>query len=99
MGRDRESLMRSAGIAGRRSCNRLNGSFRPAPGVSALSRRGGSCRGSPWRSSCSRLQACREDEQDRPLVYDKGTYLGQVDEKLDQDQVDALRQRAAEQQI
>ena len=45
------------------------------------------------------LQACREDEQDRPLVYDKGTYLGQVDEKLDQDQVDALRQRAAEQQI
>ena len=45
------------------------------------------------------LQACREDEQDRPLLYDKGTYLGQVDEKLDQDQVDALRQRAAEQQI
>jgi hypothetical protein len=45
------------------------------------------------------LQACREDEQDRPLVYDKGTYQGQVDEKLEQDQVDALRQRAAGQRM
>jgi hypothetical protein len=45
------------------------------------------------------LQACREDEQNRPLVYDKGTYGGQVDEKLEQDQIDALRQRAAGQRI
>lgn len=45
------------------------------------------------------LQACREDEQDRPLVYDKGTYQGQADEKLEQDQVDALRQRAAGQRM
>jgi len=45
------------------------------------------------------VQACREEEQERPLVYDKGTYLGQVDQKLDQEQVDALRQRATEQQI
>jgi hypothetical protein len=45
------------------------------------------------------LQACREDEQDRPLVYDKGTYQGQVDEKLEQDQVEALRQRAAGQRM
>lgn len=40
------------------------------------------------------VQACREDEQDRPFVYDKGTYQGQADEKLEQDQIDALRQRA-----
>jgi hypothetical protein len=45
------------------------------------------------------LQACREEEQDRPLAYDKGTYQGQPDEKLDQQQVEALRQRAATQQI
>lgn len=45
------------------------------------------------------LQACREDEQDRPLVPDKGTYHGPVDQKLDQDQIDALRQRADEQRI
>jgi hypothetical protein len=45
------------------------------------------------------VQACREEEQDRPLAYDKGTYQGQPDEKLDQQQVEALRQRAATQQI
>jgi hypothetical protein len=45
------------------------------------------------------LQACREDEQDRPFVYDKGTYQGPADEKLEQDQIDALRQRAAGQRI
>jgi hypothetical protein len=45
------------------------------------------------------VQACREDEQDRPLVYDKGTYQGQADEKLEQDQIDALRQRAAGQRM
>ena len=45
------------------------------------------------------VQACREDEQDRPFVYDKGTYGGPVDEKLEQDQIDALRQRAAGQRM
>jgi hypothetical protein len=45
------------------------------------------------------VPACREDEQDRPLAYDKGTYQGQADQKLDQAQVEVLRQRAAEQQI
>lgn len=40
------------------------------------------------------VQGCREDEQDRPLVYQPGTYLGQPDPPLDPDQVNALRQRA-----
>jgi len=40
------------------------------------------------------VQSCREDEQDRVLMYEPGTYLGQPDEPLDQEQVDALRQRA-----
>jgi hypothetical protein len=45
------------------------------------------------------VQACREDEQNRPLVPDKGTYQGQPDEKLDQDQIEALRQRATGHQL
>jgi hypothetical protein len=45
------------------------------------------------------LQACREDEQNRPLVYDKGTYGGPADEKLEQDQIEALRQRTAGQRM
>jgi hypothetical protein len=45
------------------------------------------------------VAGCREDEQDRPLVYDKGTYQGPADEKLDQDQIEALRQRAAGQRM
>jgi hypothetical protein len=44
-------------------------------------------------------QGCREEEQDRPLLYHKGTYQGQLDQGLDQDQVEALRQRAGEHQI
>ena len=44
------------------------------------------------------LQGCREDEQDRILMYEPGTYLGQPDEPLDQEQVEALRQRATRQQ-
>jgi hypothetical protein len=44
-------------------------------------------------------QGCREDEQNRPLAFDKGTYLGPVDQKLGEEQVDALRQRAAQHQI
>ena len=45
------------------------------------------------------VQGCREDEQDRVLRYQPGTYLGQPDQPLDQEQVDALRQRATRQQF
>jgi hypothetical protein len=44
-------------------------------------------------------QGCREDEQDRPLLYDKGTYQGQPDPALTDQQVDVLRQRAAGQKF
>lgn len=45
------------------------------------------------------LQACREDEQDRLLFHEPGTYLGQPDQTLDAEQVEALRQRATRQQL
>jgi hypothetical protein len=45
------------------------------------------------------VEGCREEEQDRPLVYDKGTYQGQPDQQLAQDQIEALRQRATRQQM
>jgi hypothetical protein len=45
------------------------------------------------------VQACREDEQNRPWTYDKGTYQGPAHEPLGQDQLDALRQRAAGQRM
>ena len=44
-------------------------------------------------------QGCREDEQNRPLIYDKGTYQGQPDEALRDQQVEALRQRSAGQRF
>jgi hypothetical protein len=44
-------------------------------------------------------QGCREDEQDRPLAYDKGVYRGQPDQTLDDQQVEALRQRTAGQKF
>ena len=44
-------------------------------------------------------QGCREDEQNRLLIYDKGTYQGQQDEGLTEKQVDALRQRSAAQKF
>ncbi len=44
-------------------------------------------------------QGCREDEQDRPLVYDKGSYQGQPDPALSDQQVEALRQRAGAQKF
>jgi hypothetical protein len=44
------------------------------------------------------VQGCREDEQERPLLYEPGTYLGQPDPPLEPEQVDALRQRAKQQQ-
>jgi hypothetical protein len=44
-------------------------------------------------------QSCREDEQDRPLLYDKGSYQGQPDQTLSEEQVDRLRQRSAGQKF
>lgn len=44
-------------------------------------------------------QGCREDEQDRPLVYDKGSYQGQPDQALTDEQVERLRQRSAGQKF
>jgi hypothetical protein len=44
-------------------------------------------------------QGCREDEQSRPLTYDKGTYQGQRDEALTDEQVDTLGQRSARQKF
>jgi hypothetical protein len=44
-------------------------------------------------------QGCREDEQNRPLTYDKGVYQGQPDQALDDQQVEALRQRTAGQKF
>ena len=45
------------------------------------------------------LSGCREHEQDRPLLYDKGTYLGQTEPPLDAQQLDALRSRAQNQKF
>ena len=45
------------------------------------------------------LQGCREDEQDRVLLYDKGTYLGPGDPPLEAQQVDELRYRAQNQKF
>lgn len=44
-------------------------------------------------------QGCGEEDQNRPLSYKKGTYRGQVDEKLSPEQVEILRQRAARQKM
>jgi hypothetical protein len=41
------------------------------------------------------LTACEENEQDRVLLYKKGTYLGPPDTALTEEQIDALRFRAA----
>jgi hypothetical protein len=44
-------------------------------------------------------QGCREEERNRPLTYDKGTYQGQPDPALSGEQVEMLRQRAAGQKF
>jgi hypothetical protein len=44
-------------------------------------------------------QGCREDEQNRPLRYDKGSYQGQPDQTLSAEQVETLRQRSARQKF
>ena len=43
------------------------------------------------------VQGCGEEGSDRPLVPQKGTYQGRADQPLDQEQLEALRQRAREQ--
>jgi hypothetical protein len=45
------------------------------------------------------VHSCREDEQDRPLVYEKGSYQGQPDQSLTDEQVERLRQRSAGQKF
>jgi hypothetical protein len=45
------------------------------------------------------LSACREEEQDRPLVEEKGVYQGETDDPLSPQQVEALRSRAAGQKF
>jgi hypothetical protein len=45
------------------------------------------------------LQSCREEEQNRPLLYDKGSYLGEPGPPLEQQQVEQLRSRARTQKF
>jgi hypothetical protein len=45
------------------------------------------------------VQGCREDEQDRPLLYDKGSYQGRPDTPLSEQQLEGLRQRSTRQQF
>ena len=40
------------------------------------------------------LIACAEEEQDRVLRYEKGTYLGNADQQLSQDQLRQLMLRS-----
>lgn len=44
------------------------------------------------------VQGCNDGGHGAPLVPEKGVYQGPADEQLSQDQVDALRRRAARQQ-
>lgn len=43
------------------------------------------------------VASCDEAEQDRILLYKKGTYLGNPDTPLSEQKVDELRQRAMQQ--
>lgn len=45
------------------------------------------------------LSACAEEEQNRLLSYDKGTYLGKVDQSLSPDQVRQLMMRSHIQRV
>ncbi len=40
------------------------------------------------------VQGCREEEQDRILLHEKGVYQGPGDEPLGPEQLDDLRERA-----
>jgi len=41
------------------------------------------------------LSACREDEQNRPLAYEKGVYQGAEDEQLTEEDRRVLQQRGS----
>ncbi len=45
------------------------------------------------------LSACREEERGRPMTKQKGVYEGPVDEKLAEERLEELRQRAAGQKF
>lgn len=40
------------------------------------------------------LAGCRAEEQNRPIEFKKGTYVGKPDEALTEAQLKALRERA-----
>ena len=43
------------------------------------------------------LGGCRENEQNRVLMFEKGKYLGKPDQPLSEDQIEELRHRAEQQ--
>ena len=43
------------------------------------------------------VSGCREEEQNRPLTYKKGTYIGKADQQISDAQRDELRSRARNQ--
>jgi hypothetical protein len=43
------------------------------------------------------IAGCREEEQGRPIIFEKGTYLGKPDQKLTDAQEQELRSRARNQ--
>jgi hypothetical protein len=45
------------------------------------------------------LTACAEEEQNRIIQYEKGTYLGKADQKLSPDQLQRLIARASGQRV
>lgn len=44
------------------------------------------------------LGGCRSEEQDRMTGFEKGTYLGKPDQKLNDEQINELKFRARSQQ-
>jgi len=45
------------------------------------------------------VQGCRQEEQNRPLFYHKGSYSGPTEPPLSEQQVEQLRQRAENQKF
>lgn len=43
------------------------------------------------------LGGCRENEQNRPLMFEQGTYLGKPDQPLSEQKIEELRHRAEQQ--
>lgn len=43
------------------------------------------------------LGACREQEKNRPLMHEKGSYQGQIDQPLNDETLRALQQRGSHQ--